>query len=164
MWKEPFSRVTLGGRVTVTALDRSGARVTGQTTGNHIVAKGQRLLADLLLGRSTQALETVSLGSGDAQPQAGDEALAVPVFSKPIAEADKQVIEGEDPSLIVRVDVTLGIDEPPEGDVELRELGLFDAAGELFSRALLPVPVVKTHDFSLNVRWDILIGEDQDDD
>jgi len=160
----PSSRVVLRGKVVVALYGRSGQAMARLMARNRIVASGQRLLADLLLGRSTQALATVAVGSGDAPAQAGDTALAAEVYRKPIAEADKQVTDGAGQPLTVQVAVTLGVNEPPEGDVELREIGLFDAADVLFSRALLPTPVIKTHDFALSVRWDIQIGGDQDDD
>ena len=160
----PSTHISLTGHVTLTLLDRSGRLIARQVVHNRIVAGGQRLLADLLLGRSTQALATVAVGSGDAAPTAEDTALAAEVYRKAIAEADKQIIEGDGGHLTVRVVVTLDTDEPPEGDVTLREIGLFDAADVLFSRALLPTPVMKTHDFALQVRWDVQIGGDQDGD
>jgi hypothetical protein len=153
-------RVSLNGMVTVSLLDLFGQTVASHTVPNRIVANGQRLLADLLLGRSTQALVAVGVGSGDAEPTAADTALAAEIYRKPIAEADKQLIGGDGQPLTVHLNVVLSVNEPPEGDVELRELGLFDAADMLFSRALLPVPVIKTHDFALSVRWDIQIGGD----
>jgi len=57
----------------------------------------------------------------------------------------------------VRVTIALGADEPVEGDIELREIGLFDAAGNLFRRALLPAPILKTHDFALSLAWEFTI-------
>ncbi len=151
-------RVSLNGTVTVTLLDPFGQAVAHHVAHNRIVAGGQRLLANLLLGRSTQALATVAVGSGDAEPTPADTALAAEVYRKPIAEADRQVVGGDGQPLTVRLSVILGVNEPPEGDVELREIGLFDAADVLFSRALLPTPVIKTHDFALGVRWEIEIG------
>jgi hypothetical protein len=156
------SRIVLSGAATLTCYDRHGRVRARQVAHNRIVAGGQRLLADMLLGRSTQALAAVAVGSADTPPAAGDTALAAELYRKPIAEADKQVLSGAGQPLTVRVEITLGPNEPPDGDVELREIGLFDAADALFSRALLSTPLIKTHDFALGLRWDILIGGEQE--
>lgn len=156
--RSSIHRISLEGTVTMALLDSFGQMVAHYEVSNHIVAGGQRLVADLLLGRSTQALATIAVGSGEAEPNPADIALAAEVYRKPIAEADKQIIGGDGQPLIVRLSVTLGVNEPPESDVELREIGLFDAADVLFSRALLPTPVVKTHDFAFSVHWEIAIG------
>ncbi|MCS7220706.1 MAG: phage tail protein [Anaerolineae bacterium] len=156
--KSSIHRISLNGLATVTLLDPFDREVAYHVAHNRIVAGGQRLLADLLLGRSTQALATIAVGSGDTEPTSDDTALAAEVYRKPIAEADKQIVGGNGQPFTVRLSITLGINEPPEGDVELREIGLFDAANGLFSRTLLPIPVIKTHNFTLSVRWEIEIG------
>lgn len=114
-------------------------------------------LADLISGRSVEALATVALGDGAAAPTEADAALANEVFRKDVAEAARVVVEEEGQPRAVRVTIALDANEPIEGDVELREIGLFDAAGALFRRALLPAPILKTHDFALSLSWEFKI-------
>lgn len=114
-------------------------------------------LADLISERSVDALAIVALGDGAIPPTDADVGLANEVFRKRVAEAARAVVEEEGQPRAVRVVIALGADEPIEGDVELREIGLFDAAGNLFRRALLPAPILKTHDFALSLSWEFRI-------
>jgi len=155
-------RLGTTGRVRVRLLRPGGGLVLERRAPNLLVRSGERLLAKLLLGRSRQALTAVALGSGTAPPAPADVAVQLEVARRQVAEADKTIVEsGGTVPLLVTVETVFGPGEPA-GDVTVAELGLLNAAGELYARAVLDEPVAKGSALSLAVRWELHVGGTSD--
>ena len=153
------------GCLTLRVWDRDGRVIHVQPCKNRIVTSGRMLVAQLFGGVETGTPPTpvthMAVGTGEAQPTDGDEALQSqrgdrkeigPVQYVPFADPDS--------GGVMRVRATLtaefGYNEA-NGDQPLREAGVFNAAtgGEMYNRVVFPA-VTKTDAFKLTLIWDVV--------
>ena len=153
------------GRLTLRVLDRDGRVVYEQPCKNRIVTSGRMLVAQLFGGVETGTPPTpvthMAVGTGDAAPTDGDEALRSqrggrkeigPVQYVPFADPDSGG------AMRVRATLTAEFDyNEANGAEPLREAGVFNATtgGKMYNRVIFPA-VTKTDAFKLTLLWDVV--------
>ena len=150
------------GNLRLLLTDRHGVAALDRQQGNRIVTSGRRLVAEMFGGQTTglpcTPVTRMAVGTGSAAASDGDTALgAQRGQGKPITKVEYG--EFNDASNVKRVRVQLtsqfGFTEANDPSTPLREAGLFNDAGVLYSRVVFE-PVTKTDTFQLTLLWEIV--------
>jgi hypothetical protein len=156
-------RMEMAGRLTIVLRDRSGAVTLERTQPNRIVAGGRRLVAEMFAGQTTGQPRTpvsaIAVGTGSVDPADADTVLGAQRGSpKPISKVDYGTFTDPATNVArVRVQLTavLAFGDANDPATPLREAGLLNDAGVLYSRVVFQ-PVTKTDTFELTLIWEIV--------
>jgi hypothetical protein len=142
--------------------DRHGVAAIDRRQPNRIVTSGRRLVAEMFGGQTTGLPRTpvtrMAVGTGSATASDGDTALGAQRGSgKPITKVEYGEFNDAGSVKRVRVQLTtqFGFAEANDASTPLREAGLFNDAGVLYSRVVFE-PVTKTDTFELTLLWEIV--------
>jgi len=156
-------RMDMSGRLTMLLLDRAGKITSEQTQANRIVSGGRRLVAEMFAGQTAGPPRTpvsaIAVGTGNAEPKDTDTALTAQRGSpKAISKVDYGTFADPASGVSrVRVQLTSQLDfgEANDPSAPLREAGLLNADGVLYSRVVFK-DVTKTDTFQLTLIWEIV--------
>jgi hypothetical protein len=148
------------GRLTLVLRDGDGTVVLEQVQDNRIVSSGRRLVAEMFAGTTTGGprlpVSRIAVGEGSTEPADGDTALvAARGAARPISKVEYLPVTTDGVARVrVRLTALLDFGDANNPAVPLREAGLFNDAGVLYSRVTFQ-PVTKTDTFQLTLIWDI---------
>ena len=156
-------RMEMSGRLTILLLDREGEVRLEQTQGNRIVASGRRLVAEMFAGQTAgpprTPMSAIAVGTGGTDPTDTNTGLVAQRGSpKAISKVDYGTFTDSASGVSrVRVQLTAQLDfgEANDPSAPLREAGLFNADGVLYSRVVFK-DVTKTDTFQLTLIWEIV--------
>ncbi|SFH69541.1 hypothetical protein SAMN05421678_12922 [Actinopolymorpha cephalotaxi] len=152
----------MAGRLTILMHDRAGRLVLDQRQNNRIVTSGRMLVAEMFGGRTTGLPRTpvsaIAVGTDNRDPADADTALGSKRGNpKAITKVEYSNFTDAQSLARVRVQVTAQFDfgEANDPSTPLREAGLLNDAGVLYSRVVFK-DVTKTDTFQLTLLWDII--------
>ena len=150
------------GALRLVLTDRHGVVALDRRTSNRIVTSGRKLVAELFAGETSGLPRTpvseMAVGTGATPAGDANTALAAPRGApQDIAEVAYGEFTDADGVRRVRVSLTaqFGFDEANDPVTPLREAGLLNDAGVLYSRVVFQ-PVTKTDTFQLTLLWEIV--------
>jgi hypothetical protein len=120
---------------------RTGALIRRQRVSNRVVDTGLQRTRDLLQGIKDPP-HRVAVGTGTADVEALDEALAQEVFTR---EIDRRQVEGK------RLTCQVFLSETEANGNLITEVGLKSEQGVLYNRALLEAPINKTSGVTVTI-------------
>jgi hypothetical protein len=156
-------RMDMSGRLRILLLDRAGRITLEQTQRNRIVSGGRRLVAEMFAGQTAGPPRTpvsaIAVGTGDAEAKDSDTVLAAQRGDpKAISKVDYGSFTDPQSGVSrIRVQLPSRLDfgEANDPSTPLREAGLFNADGVLYSRVVFK-DVTKTDTFQLTLIWEIV--------
>jgi hypothetical protein len=156
-------RIDMAGRLTTVLTDRAGAVALHRTQGNRIVAGGRQLVAEMFAGQAGGPPRTpvsqMAIGTGSVEPKDTDTALGAQRGGPlPITKvAYSTFTDAASGATRVRVQLTAQLDfgDANDASTPLREAGLLNADGVLYSRVVFK-DITKTDTFQLTLIWEIV--------
>lgn len=155
-------RMDMSGRLRIVLHDAAGRVVLERRQANRIVSDGRLLVAEMFAGQTggppRLPVSAIAVGEGNAEPQDSDKALKAQRGSRK-AISNVKYSPFTEPGGASRVSVQLtsrlDFNEANDPSIPLREAGLFNADGVLYSRVVFK-DVTKTDTFQLTLFWEIV--------
>ena len=156
-------RMDMSGRLTIVMRDRAGHVALEQRQRNRIVSGGRRLVAEMFAGQTAgpprTPVSSMAIGTGNTEPADADTVLAAQRGNpKAITKVDYSTFtdpQGGASRIKVQLTTQLDFGEANDPSAPLREAGLFNADGVLYSRVVFK-DVTKTDTFQLTLIWEIV--------